>query len=106
MRTKSSECVPDVIAIYRSQRVYPMSHGLSVGTDVWCVFFKMDDKLTYWLMDNKQAKKESELDAWRRFIKEWMDPSYDSYKRKVVMGRNMDDADVKWAVFNPSQVQT
>ena len=102
MRCHMGDEVPEVIAIYRSQRVYPMPNNKSVNTDVWCVFFKVDDKLTYWLMDNKYENLDCELDAWRRFVTEWNNPAHELYKQSVVRERNTEDADLKWAVFNPT----
>lgn len=62
---------------------------------MWCVFFEVDGKLTYWLMDYAHSEAVDELDAWRRFAYEWNAVEYKTYKKALVMGRNMDVAQEK-----------
>jgi hypothetical protein len=95
-KVKPIEGVPEVLHMFRIDRVYPLPKATSIRLDSWCVFFKVDDKLTYWLMDNiGERRVMDELGVWRKFIHEWVSPEYQSYKYKVVMGRNMEDAKSK-----------
>lgn len=89
--------MPEVTHIFRTYRVLPDSPRF----DTWCVFFKVDGKLTYWLMDNmdEASKVHDELQVWQRFRDEWANAKYARYKRSVVMGRNMDDARAKLDMF-------
>jgi hypothetical protein len=97
---KPIEGVPEVLHMFRTVRVYPATDKHSVKLDTWCIFFKLDDKLTYWLMDNTGEKRVmDELGVWRKFIHEWIHPAYVGYKDKVVRGRNMEDAQSKLDTF-------
>ena len=89
--------LPEVVHIFRTYRQFPSSPKL----DTWCVFIQVDGKLTYWLMDNmdKASKVDDEVDVWRKFIHEWERPEYGKYKRDVVLGRNMNDAQARLDSF-------
>ena len=64
----------------------------------WCVFFEVDGRMSYWLMDNSVDTCVDEVSAWRRFLREWDAPECAAYKAKVALKRGEDEVMLKFAL--------